>query len=56
MEKKWKRTDFLFLGSKITMDCDCSHEISTLAPWKESYDKQTVHEKAETSLCQQRSE
>ena len=20
-------TDFLFLGSKITVDCDCSHEI-----------------------------
>ena len=20
-------TDFLFLGSKITTDCDCSHEI-----------------------------
>ena len=21
-------TDFLFLGSKITVDCDCSHEIT----------------------------
>ena len=31
--------DFIFLGSKITMDSDCSHEIKTLAPWKESYDK-----------------
>ena len=20
-------TDFIFLGSKITADCDCSHEI-----------------------------
>ena len=20
-------TDFVFLGSKITVDCDCSHEI-----------------------------
>ena len=28
-------TDFLFLGSKITADGDCSHEIKkTLAPWK----------------------
>ena len=27
-------TDFLFLGSKITTDGDCSHEIKTLAPWK----------------------
>ena len=25
-------TDFLFLGSKITVDGDCSHEIKTLAP------------------------
>ena len=31
--------DFIFLGSKITADGDCSHEIKTLAPWKESYDK-----------------
>ena len=27
-------TDFIFLGSKITADGDCSHEIKTLAPWK----------------------
>ena len=33
-------TDFLFLGSKITANGDCSHEIKRcLAPWKESYDK-----------------
>ena len=25
--------DFIFLGSKITADGDCSHEIKTLAPW-----------------------
>ena len=31
-------TDFIFLGSKITADGDCSHKIKTLAPWKESYD------------------
>ena len=30
--------DFIFLGSKITADDDCSHEIKTLTPWKESYD------------------
>ena len=29
-------TDLIFLGSKITPDGDCSHEIKTLAPWKES--------------------
>ena len=32
-------TDFSFLGSKITADGDCSHEIKTLTPWKGSYDK-----------------
>ena len=31
--------DFIFFGSKITADGDCSHEIQMLAPWKESYDK-----------------
>ena len=28
--------DFLFLGSKVTLDGDCSHEIMTTAPWQES--------------------
>ena len=32
-------TDFILGGSKITADGDCSYEIKTLAPWKESYDK-----------------
>ena len=32
-------TDFIFLGSKITVDGDCSHEIKTLAPWKKGYNK-----------------
>ena len=35
--------DFIFLGSKITVDSDCSHEIKTLAPWKENYDKPRQH-------------
>ena len=26
--------DFIFLGSKIIADGDCSHEIKTFAPWK----------------------
>ena len=26
--------DFIFLGSKITAEGDCSHEIKTLTPWK----------------------
>ena len=30
-------TDFIFLGSKITADGDCSHEIKRmLAPWEKS--------------------
>ena len=32
-------TDFIFLGSQITADGDCSHEIKTLTPWKKSYDQ-----------------
>ena len=42
-EKMEAVTDFIFLGSKITMDSDCSHEIKTLAPWKESYGKYSQH-------------
>ena len=35
--------DFIFGGSKITTDGDCSHEIKTLTPWKESYDQPRLH-------------
>ena len=35
--------DFIFLGSKITADGDCSHEIKTLAPRKKSYDQPRQH-------------
>ena len=31
--------DFIFFGSKITADGNCSHEIKTLASWKKTYDK-----------------
>ena len=32
--------DIIFLGSQITENGDCSHEIKkTLAPWKKSYDQ-----------------
>ena len=32
--------DFIFLGSKITADDDCSHDMKRqLAPWKKSYDQ-----------------
>ena len=30
-------SDFIFLGSKITVDHDCSHELKDTT-WKESYD------------------
>ena len=40
-------TDFIFWGSKITVDGDCCHEIKRClilgrkgAPWKKSYDQQ----------------
>ena len=36
-------TDFIFMGSKITADNDCSHEIQMLAPEKKSYDKPRQH-------------
>ena len=37
-------TDFLFLGSKMTADGDCSHEIKRRkAPWKKSYDQPRQH-------------
>ena len=35
--------DFIFLGSKITADDDCSHEFKRLAPWKKSYDQPRQH-------------
>ena len=35
--------DFIFLGSKFTVDSYCSHEIKTLAPWEKSYDKPRQH-------------
>ena len=35
--------DFIFLGSRITADGDCSHEIKTLAPWKKNNDQPRQH-------------
>ena len=32
-------SDFILGGSKLTADGDCSHEIKTHTPWKESYDQ-----------------
>ena len=35
--------DFIFLGSKTTVDRDYSHEIKRCFPWKESYDQPRQH-------------
>ena len=35
--------DFIFPGSKITADVDCSHEIKRHIPWKESYNQPRQH-------------
>ena len=36
-------TDFMFLGSKIIADSNCSQEQKTLAPWKKNYEKPRQH-------------
>ena len=43
MGKMWKVSDLIFLGSKINVVGDSSHEIKTLAPWKKSYDQPRQH-------------
>ena len=42
-EKVETVTDFIFLGSKITVDGDWSHKNKILDPWKESFDKPRQH-------------
>ena len=44
-EKVGTVTDFLFLGSKIIADGDCSHEIKRclLAAWKKSWQSWTMY-------------
>ena len=47
-------TDFLFLGSKITIDSDCSHEIKRhLLLGRKVMTNLVAYSKAETLLCQQ---
>ena len=49
-------TDFLFLGSKITADGDCSHEIKRhLLLGRKAMTNLDSILKAETLLCRQRS-
>ena len=40
-------TDFIFGGSKITADGDCSHDIKRQTLWKESYDQHRQYIKRE---------
>ena len=48
--------NFIFLGSKITADCDCSHEIKRhLFLGRKVMNNLDSILKAETLLCQQRS-
>ena len=44
MGKQWKQWDFIFFGSKITADGDCSHEFKRqVAPWKKTYYQPRQH-------------
>ena len=48
--KSGTAADFIFLSSKITVDGDCSHEITIPAPWKESYDRPRQRIKRQTYI------
>ena len=52
-----KTVKFIFLGSKITSDGDCSHEIKRclLLGRKVMTNLDSIFKKGETLLCQQRS-
>ena len=57
-EKVETMTDFIFLGSKIIADGDCSPEIKMLTLWKKimtNLDSILKSRDIETLLCQQRS-
>ena len=46
--------DFIFLGSKISADGDCTMKLKMLTPWKKSYDQPRQHIKKQRDY-QQRS-
>ena len=48
-------SDFIFLGSKIAADGDCSHEIKRRLLLGRKVMINLAYSKAETLLCQQRS-
>ena len=43
MRKQWKQWDFIFEGSKITVDGDCSHEIKRCLLLEKSYGQPRQH-------------
>ena len=47
-------TDFIFLGSKITVDSHCSHEIKRCLLFGRKAMTNLVYEKEEMLLCPQR--
>ena len=50
-QTEWeKATDFIFLGSRITLNSYLSHDIKTLAPWKKSYDKLSIFKSRDITL------
>ena len=53
-EKVEAETDFIFLGSRFTLNSDCSHEIRRhlLLRKKAMTNLDSVLKKAETSFCQ----
>ena len=48
-------TEFIFLGSKITADGDCSHEFKTLPPWKKGMTNLDSILKSRNIIYQQKS-
>ena len=54
-EKVKTMTDFTFLGSKITVDGDCSHKIKRHLLLGRKAMTNLAYSKAQTLLCQQRS-
>ena len=43
METMETVTDFIFLGSQIAAQGDCSHDIKRCLPWKKNYDQTRQH-------------
>ena len=54
-QKKWSSADFIFLGSKITADSDCSHEIKRrlLLERKAKTNLDSILKSRDKDLCSQ---